>query len=337
MSAANENLLSSATQSARLEVAEDRPDHDTGPGPALYDLRLLESFVALSHELHFGRAAERLSFAQPALSQQIRRLETQLGLPLFTRDSRRVELTPAGTAFARYAQRSLTLAIEAREAAIIAGRDPWGRLALSGSIDAIPYAHDVLRAFTAEHRRTQLELVLQSHTATVASMARHASDAAIVWSDDRPPQDFEATATLLANPGGGVALSAKHPLASLPQISRDDLRGQRLLMFPRDQNPGMYDRLVERLGGAEAFERIDTVTPLRPGVFKDVVEALDDTAIAPSPVWHHDYTGPPGVVFRPLTSGVPVAVWLIWTGPATQPTQALADFAARAANGLAAT
>ncbi|WP_306334578.1 LysR family transcriptional regulator [Streptomyces sp. KL118A] len=71
------------------------------------ETRELEYFVALADELHFGRAAVRLSIAQPALSKAIRRIESRLGVPLFIRSSRHVELTPAGEALREHGRHAL--------------------------------------------------------------------------------------------------------------------------------------------------------------------------------------------------------------------------------------
>jgi DNA-binding transcriptional LysR family regulator len=86
-------------------------------------LRHLRYFIAVSEELHFGRAAARLHMTQPALSQQIQQLERIAEVRLLERDNRRVELTPAGNTFAKQARRVLAGADRALELARRAGAD----------------------------------------------------------------------------------------------------------------------------------------------------------------------------------------------------------------------
>jgi DNA-binding transcriptional LysR family regulator len=96
------------------------------------ELRQLRYFVAVAEELHFGRAAERLHMSQSPLSRAIRELERDLGVVLFIRTTRRVELTPAGTALLERARRALAeLDLAVEEARAMAQAPAIGFMPLS--------------------------------------------------------------------------------------------------------------------------------------------------------------------------------------------------------------
>jgi DNA-binding transcriptional LysR family regulator len=102
------------------------------------ELRHLRYFVAVAEELHFRKAAERLHVAQPAVSEQIRKLEQELGVTLFNRSQRSVALTPAGTAFPAEARHVLRHAQVAQHAARNAGDHATTRLRIGYLPDSLP-------------------------------------------------------------------------------------------------------------------------------------------------------------------------------------------------------
>ncbi len=95
------------------------------------DFTQLEVFSAVTEDLHFGRAAERLHLAQPYLSRTIRALEADLGTPLFDRTTRRVELTPAGRALLEPAAAILRMGERARSDVAAARRGDSGHVRFS--------------------------------------------------------------------------------------------------------------------------------------------------------------------------------------------------------------
>jgi DNA-binding transcriptional LysR family regulator len=121
------------------------------------DPRLLRSFVVLAEELHSGRAAERLNVAQPALSQQIHRLEQQVGTTQYTRNSRLVELTDSGRAMLDPARAALRAADQAERAEREASRTAAHPLTIGINLeieDVVPVAV----AYVSDHPEVRMWL-----------------------------------------------------------------------------------------------------------------------------------------------------------------------------------
>src|SRR5215213_7736165 len=114
------------------------------------ELRHLRYFVAVAEELHFRRAAERLNIAQPAVSEQIRKLELELGVRLLERTQRSVSLTPAGAAMLPEARSVLGQADTAQRVAREAQTCALGRLRIGYLPDTLPtHVPRLLRSYTA--------------------------------------------------------------------------------------------------------------------------------------------------------------------------------------------
>lgn len=112
------------------------------------ELRHLNYFIAVADELHFGKAAKRLNISQPPLSRQIKQLEEEIGVRLFNRTRRKVEITAAGRVFLEEARRIVALSREAVRRTVLADKGEIGRLAV-GFIGSANYSilPQVIREF----------------------------------------------------------------------------------------------------------------------------------------------------------------------------------------------
>jgi DNA-binding transcriptional LysR family regulator len=206
------------------------------------ELRHLRYFAAVAETLHFRRAAERLSIAQPALSQQIQQLERELGVQLLDRTRRRVALTEAGIVFLERARATIAEAAEAVRLARMAGRGELGQLSVGVVTSALYGAFpDVVRVFRERHR--QVHLTLQELPANEQTLALRAGRIHVSFL--RPPIDeTDLTVRIIAREPWMVALPTSHPLAGKTRVSVKALAGEPFLLFSRELAPGLYDQLI---------------------------------------------------------------------------------------------
>src|SRR4051812_32025741 len=123
------------------------------------ELRDVTTFLTVCEELHFTRAAFRLRLAQSAVSQAVKRLETELGTPLLTRSKRRVAITEAGLAFREGAGDALRALDDARNAARQAAQGKRGKLALRfGLMTTLTVMPLALARFKREYPEVELDL-----------------------------------------------------------------------------------------------------------------------------------------------------------------------------------
>jgi len=147
------------------------------------DLRVLQYFVAVAEELHFGRAAARLHIAQPSLSVQVRKLEHNLGTPLLVRSSRSVALTPAGKVMLDEA-RQLLSAAERAVSLTQAASGARGTLIVGFQANAAAeLTPRILAAFKKRHPKIHVEMRSFDFSDPTAGLADGGADVAFV----RPP------------------------------------------------------------------------------------------------------------------------------------------------------
>lgn len=195
------------------------------------ELRHLRYFTAVADELHFGRAAARLSIAQPALSLQIRALEKELGVKLLRRSTRKVELTEAGAVFAERALAILkSVEQSCRLTQLTAGRE-IGALSV-GTI--YPATFGILPAFLSRIDRKFPGIRISIRSDITDNIVRAIERGAINIGFIRPIENISALRYHnISTEEYLLAISNGNPLARKPALRLDDLRDQRIIGFER--------------------------------------------------------------------------------------------------------
>jgi DNA-binding transcriptional LysR family regulator len=269
------------------------------------DLRLLRHFVAVAEELHFSRAAARLYVAQQALSRDIARLERQLGVPLFTRTTRRVTLTAEGERLLVRARELLVL----HDQTLQELRGPGEPRPLL--VDLLAEGHTPVRVMHAARQRVpKVELVGRFHGGLGAALHRLLAgelDVAFGRSEGlgRPFPDQQLCRRLVRLEPLALLLPQEHPLAALEAVPMAALGGTQVdISAGNEQAPEWVDLGIRLLAafGAEPSPPHPHAEGLEETVRHLHAEGLPILTVMERPV-------APGVVIRPLTDPVPLYPW----------------------------
>lgn len=261
------------------------------------ETRELAYFVAVAEELHFGRAAMRLSIAQPALSKTIRRIESRLGVQLLVRSSRHVSLTPAGEALLHHGRHALN----AVNAAVQHARQAYDtqahlRLALKPGGDA-----NLLSGILAEYARRpdarQVDILFGGATGVVDYLRDGRADVALLYApfDDLSGLEYK---TLFSEERVAV-LPREHRLASQESVQLADLEHETM---PRWK--GLLDNRTDVPGNGTGPEIVDVPQMIQMIALGRTIAVLPRSLVEPIP---------PTLACVPVSDAEPSHLVIAWS------------------------
>jgi DNA-binding transcriptional LysR family regulator len=269
------------------------------------ELRQLRYFVTLAEELHFGRAAAREHIVQSALSQQLQRLERELGVPLVERTTHHVRLTAAGAVFLIEARRILAqlerAAVAARRAA---GSTPALRVGVvDASYDSMP---QILRQVQQRYPDLEIHQVEAGVPQQFTLLVDGRIDAGLGRASLAPP---EVASQLVRLDPLGVLVSAGHRFAALAGVPVATLAEEPLLLAEQERAPEFNQFVIElcRSVGFTPTVHHGTVESIRAGV--DLVAQQRCVLCVPASC----VSALPGIVWRSLVEPVSRYPWsVLW-------------------------
>lgn len=289
------------------------------------ELRQLRYAVTLAEELHFGKAAARLAVSQPSISEQIRRLETDLGAELFSRTSRSVRLTPVGEAFVGDARRILAEVDRLRNTVVEYSQGQLGQLRIGSVGPALAgIAPMVVKEVLRVAPQLTVSLEALSTEKQIQAILHGDLDAGFMRVVSR--RKGLRVEHLMDEPLIAV-LPADHRLASSASIRLSDLNNEPFVVWPREFNPNFFDQSIATCHGhgclpSKLIEGSDIQTQLA------CISAGLGVAVLP-----RSFRGSrrDGIAFVPLRGRVrPVPLHLVWSAAhETAAVRCLRDVAVR--------
>lgn len=286
------------------------------------NLRQLHYFVTVSEELHFGRAAERLGMTQPPLSQQIQALEEDLGVQLFARNKRSVQLSPVGVQWLPEVRRVL---------AEVAGLTPLAKRLAAGENGSLSLAFvstadynllpRVLRDFSGKHPDVKVQLSEATSDVQIEALLDRRIDAGIIIPPSTPLHPdlqylrlFEES-LIVAVPQQWQDTGQITP--GQRQIDIASLANEPLICFPRTSAPALRE-VINQYFAAHGLSPRDGQQAIQMQTIVSLVSAGMGIALVPASLRNLQRTG---VLYLELQGAVPrLETGLVWNRHHVQPT-----------------
>ncbi len=271
------------------------------------ELRQLRYFVAIAEELHFGRAARRLSLSQPPLSLSMRQLEDELGTKLLERDSRHVALTPAGEVFLEDVRRLLGQFDDATDLARRVADGATGRLRIGLSASMLYRGLPrLVKAYRNAYPKVVLTLVELNSAEQIEALSMDRIEVGFV-NAPHVPDGLEGL--LVAEEPFVACLPDRHRLAGRRQLDLRALAEEPFVLFARSVSPLYYEHIIALCIGAGFRPRVQFEARHWLSVVALVVKRMG-VAVVPKAIGASGMRGVQFVRLRP--SPILSTSWCIW-------------------------
>jgi len=206
------------------------------------ELRQLHYFLAVAEERHFGRAAARIPLSQPGLSRQIQKLEEELGVQLFVRTKRHVELTAAGNLFLEQVRLALTQLDRAVQLARQSARGEHSQLVLA-FVDSMLYTviPHVVQVFQQRYPDVDLQVEESDPVSQVQALLSGEIDVGLMYAPIREPT---LMVEIILREPLVVVLPAGHRLAHIQPLRLQDVVQEPMLIPARHLNPTLFEQMM---------------------------------------------------------------------------------------------